>query len=345
MTKHIGKSSQDERDLEAIALQQAEEATFAARSQTVNRVRGRGVRCEATVTRLWKETLKSLGDKHCVTLEMEKAVISEQYHSGRVSAADAAVRMARLADRCTTSLGDAHRVTRQVQALAAKYSRYSGNPRWRDEYEELIRSAEDRYGKDSRLASIKRSNYSVALNEWGRSFEDRDRAYRVAKLEWDWRLDAFGPDDPFVYVAAANALSAALRAMQYGKPVLDERKMRESAAHVYQRRLELLGTDHESTQGSFVTLHSIRAECAESDALWQLLTVVGREQENKVVPALAERLPIALSRAFALAGDMRSARLYLDKARQVLESNYGPATDRTNGAVAFLERSIRESQL
>lgn len=280
-----------------------------------------------------------------MTLEMEKAVIAERYRAGRLTAAEAGGQMAGLANRCVTFLGDAHMVTRQALALAAKYSRYSGNPRWREEYEELIKSSEDRYGKDSRQASIKRSNYSVALNEWGLPSEDRDRAYRVAKTEWDWRLDAFGPDDPFVYVAAANALNAALRALQYKKPVLDQRMMRESAALVYQRRLELLGSDHESTQGSFVALHSIRAECGEGDALWQLLTVVGREQENKVVPKQPEKLPIALSRAFSLSGDTQSARVYLDKAREALESNYGPDTSRTTGAVAFLESSIREARL
>ncbi|MFT4215969.1 MAG: hypothetical protein QM619_02130 [Micropruina sp.] len=324
--------------LEELAMRQAREIELSARLETVERIRVRGQRVLAEFSRLYRDAVAELGPDHAISLGAEKGLILEQRNKD--GSALTARRLADLASRCSAVLGEDEPITRAASAEAVRFSRYAGNTMWRQDYERLIVEAEVRYGVDSRLASIKRSNLSVALNEWGQSEADREEAYRIAVREWQWRLDTYGPDSPFPYVAAANALSAALRALQYGKPLMDNRKLQDQALNVYEQRLRLLGREHEQTQNLFVTLHSVRSELGHNDARWQLLSVVGNEHEGRVTTGMPESLPLALSRAFALAGDLESAKTWMDTVREILERNHGADAPRTTGAIAFLERSI-----
>ena len=316
----------------------AREVALAARLETADRARDRGRRLAAEFHQLHSEASQELGEEHEVTLGAEKGLIQEEFR--QYGAARTAKRLADLADRCSHLLGEDHKTTRQAFAIAAKFSRFAGNTAWRGEYERLIKEAEEKHGVESRRASIKRSNFSVALNEWGQPDDDREEAYRIAWREWLWRRKTFGESDSFPYVAAANVLSAALRSLQHGRALMDPNQLQRFAAEVYEQRLRLLGSDHENTQNSFVTLHSIRAERGAEDARWLLLSVAGIEHEGLVTPSQPERLPIALSRAFALAEDVGTAREWMTTSREAMEKNYGADAPRTIGAIVFLERSI-----
>lgn len=325
-------------ELEAHLVAQAREVKLAARIETADRIRARGRRVAAELRQLHREATNALGVDHEVTLRAEKGLI--QAEAKDVGADQTVPRLVEFADRCATLLGEDHITTRQAFAARVRFARYAGNTAWRTDYENLIAQAELKHGVHSRLASIKRSNFSVGLMDWGQTDVDRAEAYRIAVGEWKWRLREYGDDNPFTYVAASNALSAALRSLQFNRPLVDPQRLQTQAAEVYEHRLRLLGSDHEGTQNSFVTLHGSRAELGSADARWLLLSIVGKEHEGQVAPTDPERLPIALSRAFAIAGDTGSAREWMKTSREILEKNYGADAPRTIGAISFLERSI-----
>lgn len=318
--------------------QVAQAARQSAQVETLNRAREHGLEVAPEFRTLHAEILAELGDQHEVTLGAERGMILAEFLA--VGAAETANRMHDLAERSSEFLGEDSIITRQALAGEATYTRYAGNPGWLDTYQARVDDAEKRHGKHSRLASMARMNLAVALNEWGLPDEDRQRSYRVANDEWQWRLATYGPNNPFVYTAKANELAVALRALQYRKPVMDPTRLQAAAADTYTQRARLLGAEHDSTRLSFVTLYSVLAELGDNNACWSLLAIVDVASASRVGPGLPERLPVALSRAFALAGCLDYARQWLADSRATLERVYGADAPRTVAAVAFLERSI-----
>lgn len=325
-------------ELDTYLSQQARELKLAARIETADRIRGRGREVAAEFRQLYREAKNELGADHELALRAEHGLI--QAEAKRFGAGQTVPRLVELADRCARLLSEDHPTTRQIFASRAKFARYAGNTAWRTEYEDLIAQAELKHGVHSRLASIKRMNLAVGLMDWGQSETNRDEAYRIAAGEWKWRLEQYGEDNPFVYVAAANTLNIAVRSLQLNRPLLDSNQLLAQAVQVYEHRLRLLGSDHESTQNSFVTLHGIRAEMGSTDAPWLLLSIVTKEHDSQVAPTVPERLPIALSRAFTIVGDVEFAQEWMRTAKEVLEKTYGADAPRTIGAIQFLELGI-----
>lgn len=312
---------------------------FIARLATAERSIARGENSESPLRELLADaTRRGLTRDDEIILRIEKSLVQSRSRSCPAIETSNAYRALR--DRCAGALGEGHRLTRSCDSMSVRYARYAGVGDWRASYEEQIRDAEQRHGKYSRPASIKRSNLAVALNEYGMSDEDRKESYKLANAEWEWRKSEFGEENPFCYVALENALNAGVRAIQYGKPIVDPRSLLRLAQFAFDRRQQLLGSQHTSTLAAFIQLQVLRAELGEPDARWQLLTVLDELQPDGLEMSLPERMPIALCRAFGLGGDRDFAMQWFLRAKEILVSQYGSGSPRTVGALALLQRAL-----
>lgn len=314
------------------------EAVLIARLEALTLAQSRGVRVRAAAHSLLKDA-RAFDNSSKIAFKAERTAIKEDRLGGFIPVATAARHVGELAKRASDVLGASDPLSHSLASTAATLARYAGGTGWRDVYQALIDDAATRQQTNPRAYSIRQMNFAVALNEWGLPAEDRVRAFHIATAERAWRIEN-DCDEPFVLVAEANVTNIALRAQQYDKPVMDINMLVQGAERTYMRRLAVLGDRHESTQNSYVTFHSIRAEMGRADATWALLAAVGEEADNPQGTGMPEMLPIAICRAAALAGLGAIAKSHLTQSRKALEFTYGVGAPRTIGALDFLHQTL-----
>lgn len=315
-------------------------AQLMARLVTLDAARDFGLPVMIQAQQLHNEAVKELTAEHPISLEALKARILQERRAGILTTHEAATRLEALARRALELFGEADPLTRQARGYALRYARYSGDPNWRTGYQDAIDTEERIHGEASRVASMKRNNLAVALAAWGNPREGLADSYRRSKKEWDWRLDEFGAENSFVYVAASNTVTAALRAQQLGHPIIDLDQLRKMAEHVFRQRLRLLGVDHDSYRFSHISFQAVRVEAGEPDALWALLEMAHSETHRQASSEDLDHLPMSLCRAFALAGNAEAALIFREKSRLALVEVYGPGTPITVAALAYLDDTI-----
>lgn len=290
---------------------------------------------------LREEAARTLGEGHEATLRLDEYIVLERRHDLGVAAV--AKGLADLANTAAAKLGPEHRRTRILNGEAARFARLAGDPDWRRRYQELIdREMDVTGGADLRRISIKRSNLAFALASQENTPEEIREGYAMAQKEYEWRLDKYGENDPFVYVPRIAMLRAALYVLRRGETLLHPDRMLDIAHEVVAARARLLGSQHRTTLVARQLLFEIQAEHGDAEqARWNLASLPDRRRDpNNDAPELLE---LALARAAGLCGDLVELDLWGAKAIQTAIDFYGETrrTDAIRRAIATFRADCR----